>query len=134
MSDLSSTVKPVLRGHSKMDKTTLWKTNGSLMKVESIAECSLGLLLEWLLKTGFTVHTSIFYVCQKQRLWSLRSSQPCLLVDWISTKISCEAWVKGQNFQNKSPNLQYANKTLTILSLNGLTVNCLYINYFQRSY
>ena len=36
------TVKPVLRGHSKIDKTKIFKTNGSLMKVESIAECSLG--------------------------------------------------------------------------------------------
>ena len=36
------TVKPVLRGHSKIDKTKVLKTNGSLMKVESIAECSLG--------------------------------------------------------------------------------------------
>ena len=36
------TVKPVLRDHSKIDKTKVLKTNGSLMKVESIAECSLG--------------------------------------------------------------------------------------------
>ena len=34
------TVKPVLSGHSKIDKTKVLKTNGSLM-VESIAECSL---------------------------------------------------------------------------------------------
>ena len=34
------TVKPVLSGHSKIDKTKVLKTNGSLMKVESIAECS----------------------------------------------------------------------------------------------
>ena len=38
----SHTVKPVLSGHSKIDKTKVLKTNGSLMKVESIAECSLG--------------------------------------------------------------------------------------------
>ena len=36
------TVKPVLSSHSKIDKTKVLKTNGSLMKVESIAECSLG--------------------------------------------------------------------------------------------
>ena len=35
------TVKPVLNCHSKIDKTKVLKTNGSLMKVESIAECSL---------------------------------------------------------------------------------------------
>ena len=31
------TVKPALRGHSTIDKTTVFKINGSLMKVESIA-------------------------------------------------------------------------------------------------
>ena len=36
------TVKPVLKGHSKIDKTKVLKTHGSLMKIESIAECSLG--------------------------------------------------------------------------------------------
>ena len=70
------TVESVLSGHSKIEKTKVFKTNGSLMKVESIAECSLGafcntfdlhkaiisiekpifgLLFEWSLKTGFTV-------------------------------------------------------------------------------
>ena len=38
-----TTVKPALSGRSKIDKTKVLKTNGSrLMKVESIAECSLG--------------------------------------------------------------------------------------------
>ena len=35
-----NTVKPVLCGHSKIDKIKILLTNGSLMKVESIAECS----------------------------------------------------------------------------------------------
>ena len=35
-----NTVKPVLSDHSKIDRTKFLKTNGSLMKVESIAECS----------------------------------------------------------------------------------------------
>ena len=35
------TVKPVLRGHSKIDKTKVLKTGGSLVQVESIAECSI---------------------------------------------------------------------------------------------
>ena len=34
-------VKPVLSGHSKMGKTKVLKTNGSLIQMESIAECSL---------------------------------------------------------------------------------------------
>ena len=73
---LPNTVKPVLSGHSKIDKTKILMTNGSLMMVERIAECSpwsilqyfgpalsdnwpwkpiFGLLFEWPLKTGFTV-------------------------------------------------------------------------------
>ena len=36
------TVKPVLRGQLEIDKTKVLKTGGSLMKIESIAECSLG--------------------------------------------------------------------------------------------
>ena len=39
---ITNTVKPVLSVHSKIDKTEVLKTNGSLMEVESIAECSLG--------------------------------------------------------------------------------------------
>ena len=35
-------VIPVLSDHSKIDKIKVFKTNGSLMKVKSIAECSLG--------------------------------------------------------------------------------------------
>ena len=35
------TVKPVLSGHSKIDKTKILMTNGSLMKAKSTAECSL---------------------------------------------------------------------------------------------
>ena len=70
------TVEPVLSCHSKLGKTKVLYTNGSLMKVESIAECSrehsailmdcikrksvlkiiLGLLFERPLKTGFTVY------------------------------------------------------------------------------
>ena len=33
------TVKPVFGGHSEIDKTEILTTNGSLMKVESIAKC-----------------------------------------------------------------------------------------------
>ena len=37
---ITGTGKPVLNGHSKLDKTKIFMTNGILMKVESIAECS----------------------------------------------------------------------------------------------
>ena len=37
---MQCTVKPVQNGQSKIDKTKILMTNGSLIKVESIAECS----------------------------------------------------------------------------------------------
>ena len=69
------TVKPVQIGHSKIDKTKILMTNGSLLKVKSIAECSswafcntfdlykviiglenqFSIFLKWLIYTGFTV-------------------------------------------------------------------------------
>ena len=42
-----STVKPVKNGHSKIDKTKFLLTNGSLMKAESIAECSPWSILQY---------------------------------------------------------------------------------------
>ena len=42
-----TTVKPVLSGHSKIDKTKVLKTRGSLMPVESIAECSPWSILQY---------------------------------------------------------------------------------------
>ena len=39
--------KPVLSGHLKIDKTKVLMENGSLMKVESIAECSRGSILQY---------------------------------------------------------------------------------------
>ena len=40
-------VKPVLSGHLKIDKTKVLMGNGSLMKVESIAECLLWSILQY---------------------------------------------------------------------------------------
>ena len=42
-----NTVKPVLSGHSKIGKTRMFMTNGTLMKVESIAECSPWSILQY---------------------------------------------------------------------------------------
>ena len=39
---IENKVKLVLSSHSKIDKTKVLKTDGCLMQVESIAECSLG--------------------------------------------------------------------------------------------
>ena len=41
------TVKFVLSSHSKIDKTKVLMANGSLMKVESIAECSKGSIRQY---------------------------------------------------------------------------------------
>ena len=51
-----NTVKPVLNGHSKIGKTKILMTKGTLMKVESIAKCSRILLTcikRYVLKTTF---------------------------------------------------------------------------------
>ena len=89
-------VKPVLSGHSKIDKTKVLKTNGSLMKVKSIAECSkkafcnsfdlhqaiislmkpmFGLLFEWPLKIGFTVHVFGGYINFAPYVMQLKNRQ-----------------------------------------------------------
>ena len=39
---IQRTVKPVLSGHSTIDKTKVLKAGGSLLQVDSIAECSTG--------------------------------------------------------------------------------------------
>ena len=41
------TVKPVLSGHLKIDKIMVLMENASLMKVESIAECSPWSILQY---------------------------------------------------------------------------------------
>ena len=43
----ANTVKSVLSGHSQIDKTKTLMTNGSLIKVESIAECSPWSILQY---------------------------------------------------------------------------------------
>ena len=39
---LANALKPVLSGHSKLDKTKVIKTGDSLVQAESIAECCTG--------------------------------------------------------------------------------------------
>ena len=48
---------PVLNGNLKIDKIKILMTNCSLMKVESVAECSLGV-----------EHSVILLTCIKQKL------------------------------------------------------------------
>ena len=57
------TVKPVLSDYSKLDKTIVLKTNGSLMKGESIAECSLRAICN-----NFDLHSAI--ICLETKFWS----------------------------------------------------------------
>ena len=42
-----ATLNPVLSGHSKIDKTNILMAIGSLMKVESVAECSPWSILQY---------------------------------------------------------------------------------------
>ena len=44
---INHTVEPILSGHSKIDKTKILMTKGSLMKVKSIAECSPWSILQY---------------------------------------------------------------------------------------
>ena len=53
LEEFGNTVQPVLSGLSKIDKTKILMTNGSFMKIESIAECSLE-------------HSAILLTCVKQ--------------------------------------------------------------------
>ena len=46
---MGSTVKPVLNDHLEIGKTKVLMTKGSLMKVKSIAECSLWGILQYFL-------------------------------------------------------------------------------------
>ena len=48
--------KPVLSGHSKIDKKKVLMTNGSIVKVKRVAECSKG------------EHSAIHLTCIKQEL------------------------------------------------------------------
>ena len=45
--NVHNTVKPVLSNHSKIDETQILMTNGSLMKDESIADCSPWIILQY---------------------------------------------------------------------------------------
>ena len=47
--EITITAKPVLSGHSKIDKTKVLMTNGGLMKVKSIAGCSSWSILQYFL-------------------------------------------------------------------------------------
>ena len=44
---ISTTVNPVLSGHSKINKIKVLMTNGSLMKVETVAYCSPWSILQY---------------------------------------------------------------------------------------
>ena len=105
---LTSTVKPVLSGHSKIDKTKVLKTDASLMQVESIAECSLWTCskgssvlknnfwsFEWLLKTGFTVlraHKRTKVARLLPTCSSAQSDQSSMGALWIAKGLTFFRW------------------------------------------
>ena len=71
---MGCTVKLVLSGLSKIDKTKILMTNGSLMAVESIAECSLLSALENFdisSKSYFSPYMPIIFVMQGKCLFNI---------------------------------------------------------------
>ena len=56
--EFSSTVKPVLSGHSKRRPKLIFKTDYRLMQVKSIAECSKGSILQYF-RPSLSYHLSL---------------------------------------------------------------------------
>ena len=63
---LERPVKPVLSVHSKIDNTKVLKTGGSLVQIESIAECSTGAFC-----STFDLHYAIIGL--EKMFWDLLS-------------------------------------------------------------
>ena len=101
-----STVNRVLSGHSKIDKTKILMTNGSLMKVKRIAECSpwsilqyfwhtlshnptwkliFALFWEWSFKTGFTAWNWISALKTSYRAPDKLLDQLGIYATWLSS-------------------------------------------------
>ena len=55
-----NTVKPVLSGHSKRTSKLVFKTDYRLMKVQSIAECSKGSILQYF-RPSLSYHLSLIF-------------------------------------------------------------------------
>ena len=85
-------VKTCVNGHSKIDKIKILMTNGSWMKVESIAQCTLRPALSdnwsWksicgLFKSGhFTVLLNPFLMARWMKLWQNFKMMPVLKPLW----------------------------------------------------
>ena len=101
---LGCTIKPVLSGHSQKDQKLVFKTDYRLMQVKSIAKCSKGSIsailltfiklpfsiktfvfsiLEWLLKTGFTVKPVLSSHSQKDQKWVFKTDYGLMQVKSI---------------------------------------------------
>ena len=91
------TVKPVLSGHSKMDKTKVLKTNGSLMKVESKAECSVGAFCN-----TFDLHLGIIGLENKYLVFLFSGRLTQVLLYFFTFKVS----ENGSRFTERSSSLK----------------------------
>ena len=93
--DFKQTSKTCVKRPLKIDISKVLMENGSLMEVESIAECSpwwpalsdirywkpiFGVLFEWPLKTGFTVWNSKLVLSQ-----TVKAQMKCSILDSISS-------------------------------------------------
>ena len=98
-----STVKPVLSGHSKIDKTNVLKPCGTLMQVKSIAECSPWSILQyswpafrdnWSWKPIFDLFKSgrlrqvLLYI--DGGTFNLVFSDPHTFFDWLLWNFACK--------------------------------------------
>ena len=100
-----STVKPVLSGHSKIDKMKVLKTGGSLMQVKSIAECP-------------GEHSAILFTCIKWLSvmeilsfeWPFKTGLTVLTNEW--TKLRNEEWIYKRRWKRrKKP--EWMNECIT---------------------
>ena len=104
------TVKPALRDHSKIDKAKHFMTNGSLMKVKSIAECSPWSFLQY------------FWPALSDN-WSWKTIFGLLWegVQWLSGRV-LDSRPKGRGFEfNRCHCLVSLSKTLLSLLSTGST-------------
>ena len=90
----AGTVKPVLSGHSKIDKIKILMTNCSSMKVESIVECLTCIKRLLVLKTIFLVFLRVtvlhrFYCKRKDSDFTRMQKVPIVSVKLRILKNNC---------------------------------------------
>ena len=118
---IRSIVKPVLSGHSKIDKTKILMTNDSLMKVESIEECSSLSILQY-----FNLHKRSILQNSQPALSNNRSWNQFGSSFWVATlnRFYCTSFtlINMYTYQHvsKNANKMYSIKMCLVFNLNNL--------------